>query len=438
MPTLDLTLLEKRWEERLPLLLDSFTEITPEAAQRLTELPVPLKLDGLHRLSEDAAKILAQSSQGTLSLSSLSEISDQSAGHLSAYRGVLALNGLKQLSRSLASRLGDFEGCLQLNGLTRLDEAAAADLVENIKLSISLNGLSEASTNLLQQLQKGCSWYLELDGLRNLSVASADELSKCHASLSLNGLLMLSDNVAQCLVREYYERRWLSLNGVTKIADNVASTLGHHEGRLCLNGLTEISDTGIEKLCSTCSLLELDSLRRWSERISAAFQTAYEKWYARYHSRYLSYQSCIMNRSSPTELDEKSLIQSIVEYIATSLPDWSCAEGTDSSLTPSLLLLSKSCGVAETFGIFVSNKRGMVSVDLLAGHLCEESRVFHDDFCVEKMHQLGRDVAAIARFIHTTIDADLTYSVDWDTWTRIQDPLDAVDQSDSAAVRFLE
>ena len=91
----------------------------PEIRSReisFTMIGFKLGLDGLKRVTEDTAKVLA-THQGDLSLNGLQEISPDVATSLSRHKGQLFLDGLTAIDKSSAKALSRHTGEISLRGL---------------------------------------------------------------------------------------------------------------------------------------------------------------------------------------------------------------------------------------------------------------------------------------------------------------------------------
>jgi len=92
--------------------LTEFTEITSDAAKRLSEADAILFLDGLTEISDEVLRSVTDSNGG-LSLDGLTTLSDYQADVLGSYAGPsLWLNGLTELSEDAKESLLRFDGVL--------------------------------------------------------------------------------------------------------------------------------------------------------------------------------------------------------------------------------------------------------------------------------------------------------------------------------------
>ena len=178
--------------------LRDFTHITPEAAGMLSSGWGSItNLDGLTHLSVAAARNLAEG--GSLSLGGLRLLPSDIASALAEHKRTLWLNGLTKLSDEAAECLSKHRGeTLRLCGLTRLSDAAAESL-SKYKGALSLDGLTQLSDVVAESLSKH-QGNLSLNGLTELSDAAAASLGQYQGNqLSLSGLTKLSDTAAAAI-----------------------------------------------------------------------------------------------------------------------------------------------------------------------------------------------------------------------------------------------
>jgi hypothetical protein len=218
-------------------------EISDEAAEIISRHPQELRLDGLQRLSESAARCLSKHSGGYLSLSGLEEISDNAIQFLAKHDGDLYLNGLKSISSEAAANLSEHQGQLWLNGLIKLS-AAEAGLIAEHRGSLRLDGVRELDDDAAEGLSahKG---DLNLRGLRELSVPAARAFAKMKGSLHLSGLIEITEEVATELGKHQGK---LYLQGILKVSDGVAKALSGNAGELNLRGVASLSEKAAKAL----------------------------------------------------------------------------------------------------------------------------------------------------------------------------------------------
>lgn len=143
-------------ERRQPIRLDGLTKLPEKAADVLAKHKGDLYLDSLRTLSAEDARKLTQDREGDLYLSGLQEMTDELAQCLTKKRGALVLDGIKQLSapaaRSLAIEYGR-AGLLSLNGLKWLLIDEAKELAEHSG-PLSLRGLDDLSVDAAEEFGK--------------------------------------------------------------------------------------------------------------------------------------------------------------------------------------------------------------------------------------------------------------------------------------------
>jgi hypothetical protein len=159
-----------------------------------------LSLAGLKQLELGVAEQLSKFkphknslgySSPTLYLSGLESITAHDAMYLGMLRdfNYLALGGLKSIDASVAAELAKFSGSLDLNGLKSICDDTAKELS---KLGSSCRNASDPTDN----------WWLELNGLTELSDQAAEHLSGFKGkSLVMSGLTKLSGPATQALAK---------------------------------------------------------------------------------------------------------------------------------------------------------------------------------------------------------------------------------------------
>lgn len=143
-------------ERRQPIRLDGLTKLPEKAADILAKHKGDLYLDSLRELSAEDARKLTQGREGDLYLSGLEDMTDELAKSLTMKRGALVLDGIKLLStpaaRSLAIEYGR-AGLLSLNGLKWLLIDEAKELAEHSG-PLSLRGLDDLSADAAEEFGK--------------------------------------------------------------------------------------------------------------------------------------------------------------------------------------------------------------------------------------------------------------------------------------------
>ena len=213
-------------------------EITEDAAKALSLYQGDLKLDGLIKLSAEAAKELTRHGDNH-------EEEDQPSGF------TLSLNGLTEMPDEVAVSLSDYKSSLELNGLVGISSAAAHALsTREWMIGLSMTGLTQISTEVAESLSK-CERLLALDGLTEISYDVAQFLSKQKFMLCLDGLTQISDEVAEALSHHDGD---LYLNGITSLSDAVAESLSKHRGGVGMVNLTDLSEIALRHLMTNPSI----------------------------------------------------------------------------------------------------------------------------------------------------------------------------------------
>lgn len=269
--------LGNRWNGRLP----NVKKLSPETAAVLAGFQgvntvVRLELDGA-TLSAETVRELAQF-PGVLLLRGLTQaaLSDDMLAALAEYNGGgLGLGGLTALPPDLAKRLATFATkFLFLDDVTELSPEAAQPLA-GFPGTVSLNGLTEVSPELLRAL--GDLSKRSLKGVTSLSPEAAAAMVEGFrgASLTLN-LTSLQADTAKELAQG--RRNDLFLDRLTELSDEAAAALGGSSlTNLWLRGLTDLSPgaaKGLAALKAAGNLgptLRLDSLRSLSPEAAEAF-----------------------------------------------------------------------------------------------------------------------------------------------------------------------
>jgi hypothetical protein len=217
-------------------------EITEDAAKALSMYQGDLELDGLKKLSAEAAKDLVKHG----------DLQDPDDGYEDQPSGFsLSLNGLTELPEDVAEALSDYRSDLKLDGLNEISSVAAKALSKREwMLGLSLNGLRKISAEVAESLSK-CERFLALDGLTEISYDVAKALSKHQDMLGLDGLTQISDEVAEALSHHVGD---LYLNGITSLSDAAAESLSKHRGGVGMVNLTELSEAALGHLMTNPSI----------------------------------------------------------------------------------------------------------------------------------------------------------------------------------------
>lgn len=266
----------------------------------------PLALEGINRLSPEAAGILALHDDDLL-LPSLSEVSVGLAQRLARHRHGLYLDGCRSISPKAADALAS-------HGLETVRKSAKEILAEwaswresrraaefscaddepdffaeaalkflSLRFqTLSLTSLRTLEPSVAQSLgrHKGT---LVLDGVRVLDDLAAEGLRHHLGSLDLNGLRWLTPPAARALA--YCGGGWrnglmmdvyLGLSRLRSISVEAATELASYPGTLSLNGLRELSPALAEALSrfspqTSLEQLNLNGVRRLDPEAAREF-----------------------------------------------------------------------------------------------------------------------------------------------------------------------
>ena len=209
------------------LRLKGLTKISDDVAEALSRFKGEgLCLDGLVNVTEGNLEHLVNLETSHLQISGAIMNLANVSSFLAECHGTLILNGLPKISADAAKALSRFEGeALALDGLTELSDAVAESLSKH-EGWLGLKGLTELSDAAAESLSKH-EGDLLLEGLTELSDAAAESLSKHEGGLGLGGLTELSDAAAESLSKHKGE---LYLDGLTELSDAAAESLSKHKG----------------------------------------------------------------------------------------------------------------------------------------------------------------------------------------------------------------
>jgi hypothetical protein len=234
-----------------PLLLTGLIVIPDVIGERSIAEDDEITFDGLAELEEGFSGALADYG-GLITLDGVVDLTPEDALRLATWgdagwRG-LSLDGLAEMPEDLAAGLvayGQGRYCwLSLGGITEISPLAAAILAECCA-HLSLDGLSEASDEVMASFSRFTGFYLDLSGLLYLSEAAAASLAAIEShsawdcTLILDGLSHISQEAAEHLA-EF--RGNLSLDGVECLTKRTAEILARHRGHLSLMGLECVSN----------------------------------------------------------------------------------------------------------------------------------------------------------------------------------------------------
>jgi len=111
--------------------------------------------------------------------------------------------------------------------------------------------------------------FLELSGLKELSVRAAAALGKHDGMLGLNAIQSLTPEAAAALAAH---RQFLRMDGLQAVSDDVAAALARHAGPLGLHGITTLSDAAAESLARHEGTVYLMGLETLSDHAAAALR----------------------------------------------------------------------------------------------------------------------------------------------------------------------
>lgn len=275
--------------DELPDDTDELESLTLAQAEALAQRQENLSLNGLKSITDDAARILATHTGGTLCLDGISELSDTAADALARHEGEVYFESLRRLtSPALAAKLGSY---FWFPSVQIISAPAAAALVDAIKeaghdkpyFDLNLDALVTVDAEVARVLasHKG---YLSFDGLTSLPDDTAAALAEHEGSLGLEGLTTLSASAAKalaphrgCVMLDRLDSLSpeaaralaaingdLHLGGLTSISDDCAVALGRHSGVLLLDGIASLTPLAAEGLAAHNGELLLRELKTLS------------------------------------------------------------------------------------------------------------------------------------------------------------------------------
>lgn len=253
-----------------PVYLNGLRVLTVEDAAELAKYKGPeLHLDGLDQISEGAMQEFASRSSRARLYFGLSSLSDGVAEAIGKLRDDVFLNRVTELSLANAQHISTpGSGFMSLDGLTDVSTELASKLVQR-RGALSLSGLTKLTKPLAEALT-AARHQLWLNGLTDLSPFDANVIASDSRTLYLDGLTALSDETASALARSIA----LSLNKLAHLTDSVAVILGNMKGRLTLNGVEELSDEAAKSLATyKGSGMELKKPKSLSDSALAALES---------------------------------------------------------------------------------------------------------------------------------------------------------------------
>ena len=211
-------------------------------------------------------------------LPNVKNLSPETAAVLAGFKGVnkvvnkvvrLELDGAT-LSAETVRELARFPGVLLLRGLTQaaLSDDMLAALGEYNGGGLGLGGLTALSPDLAKRLATFATKFLFLDDVIELSTEAAQSLAGFPGSVSLDGLTEVSPEV----VRALGDLRKRSLKGVTSLSPEAAAAVveGFQGNDLTLNLTSLPADTAKELAKGRYNSLFLDRLTELSDEAAAA------------------------------------------------------------------------------------------------------------------------------------------------------------------------
>ena len=167
------------------------------------------------------------------------------------------LDELGEVSLEVALILARFKGDISLAGLHHL-EPAAAQAFRVHRAALSLNGLSQLSSPVADALASHPG-HLNLDSIPTLTLEIATVLSRhCGGLLSLDSVRVLSQEAAALLARRHGN---LSLDALESLDEPMAALFAQHSGDLSLYGLRRVSSAAITVLADHASLFVSDDIQ---------------------------------------------------------------------------------------------------------------------------------------------------------------------------------
>jgi hypothetical protein len=160
------------------LWLSSLRELSPETARILSRFNGSIYLDSLEHLDYDAASEL-RDFKGWLSFGGLTELDDSLLAILSTYQAeCLVLDGIRHLPDWKAEILGRYRGALMLGQLQEFSERKAIALARRSLWLDGLKSIAPVEIRLLRLMRRypGRTFALSLAGLDSLTNEQTDAL----------------------------------------------------------------------------------------------------------------------------------------------------------------------------------------------------------------------------------------------------------------------
>jgi hypothetical protein len=223
-------------ETRADLILESVADTSDAALEKLARFKGQRLVFGLRELSEKQAQLLELYHGRSLSLPSLTKLSDSAAASLSRLSvDYLRLGGVRCFSEIAAKHLSSLKGNLTLSGRLELSQAALEALQSGDHLSswLSLSGWIDLPDYAYEIIRTesviNSAWVLGDD----CKVWSSDPQEK---SPHLNGaMLTLQGAQALCYAGSSSRPYQLRLDKLQSLPDGVATILKAHVGSLSIH-----------------------------------------------------------------------------------------------------------------------------------------------------------------------------------------------------------
>ena len=250
------------------------SEITDEQAIILADLGKSLSLNNLKSISLSALKILVATPRELLAFDGLTTLTPDEANLLSHFRGGLSLKGLARLDEEVAKHLGCHVGSLSLDNLKSLTTEEASHLAGHqggIQLDSALKIPREGAYILCRHLNLSVDSYSHecyvedclADGTDHAIATARNILTSCPETLCLLGLNALQCSGAEVLAKFPGE---LQLPALDEIDPEVADLLAEHNGpSLALDGLSLMTSPVAESLGKHRGALSLRGIRSFQE-----------------------------------------------------------------------------------------------------------------------------------------------------------------------------
>ncbi|MBL9170751.1 MAG: hypothetical protein JNN07_23665 [Verrucomicrobiales bacterium] len=275
------------------LHLGGIRSLTNETLQKLAAGTGSLVLSGIVHLPLESLPSLASNRQ-RLDLSGLTELPMAAAKILSRPESPaqLQLNGIQRLDEDLAALLALRTGTTTLDGCDQISDGAfhlLAQAASQPNTKFRLSGLSVLSQPKLRSLELHPS-DLNLTGLTVVTPDSAEALIRTHPNFLLfENLNYLSTEAASVLSRyaghgihpSLLDRMQEENSGTIPVVEDLHSTMAEMDRRfgILFRSLSSITPEAAEALCHVDGLpIELNSLTTLCERTASAMAAGHRHW----------------------------------------------------------------------------------------------------------------------------------------------------------------